>query len=286
MTDPNSSNGGDQPRDPKKFRRSRNLPLIFLLVGLMVIVLMNIDADGEKTAALTYAQFRELGKNGALEEIELLYGQDRVEIRGTLNTARVETLIEEKKFSEATRNALTKRKKFRVEAVMRGMVDWHEVHDEMETYVVDKSNLKQRESTHLLPTFLFTIAPWLLIGLFFWFFIFRPMRQAGGAGGVLSFGRSRAKLWTPEMANVTFGDVAGVEEAKEELREIVEFLRSPQKFQRLGGRIPRGVMLYGPPGCGKTLLAKAVAGEAGCSWASAPAACATCSRRRRRSRPA
>ncbi|MHC4847423.1 MAG: ATP-dependent zinc metalloprotease FtsH [Planctomycetota bacterium] len=263
MTDPTPDNGGSQPRDPKKFRRSRNLPLIFLLVGLMVIVLMNIDADGEKTAALTYAQFRELGKMGGLEQIELLYGQDQVEIRGSLNTARIETLIEDNKLDEATTKALTKRKNYRVEAVMRGMVDWHEVNHEMESWGVPASKFKMKPSTHLLPTFLFTIAPWLLIGLFFWFFIFRPMRQAGGAGGVLSFGRSRAKLYTPEMANVTFADVAGVEEAKEELREIVEFLRSPQKFQRLGGRIPRGVMLYGPPGCGKTLLAKAVSGEAG-----------------------
>ncbi|MHC4940180.1 MAG: ATP-dependent zinc metalloprotease FtsH [Planctomycetota bacterium] len=263
MSDPTPENGGNQPRDPKKFRRSRNLPLIFLLVGLMVIVLMNIDADGEKTAALTYAQFRELGRDGGLEQIELHYGQDQVEIRGTLNTARIETLIEDGKLDEATRKSLTKRKKYRVEAVMRGMIDSPEVQHEMESWGVPASKLNMKPSTHLLPTFLFTIAPWLLIGLFFWFFIFRPMRQAGGAGGVLSFGRSRAKLYTPEMANVTFADVAGVEEAKEELREIVEFLRSPQKFQRLGGRIPRGVMLYGPPGCGKTLLAKAVAGEAG-----------------------
>jgi len=262
MTDP-TQDGGNEPRDAKKFRRSRNLPLIFLLVGLMVIVLMNIDADGEKTAVLTYAQFRELGRNGGLKQIELLYGQDRVEIRGDLDSDRVNQLVEDGKLDEATTKALTKRKKYRVEAVMRGMIDRPEVQHELESWGVPASKLNMRESTHLLPTFLFTIAPWLLIGLFFWFFIFRPMRQAGGAGGVLSFGRSRAKLWTPEMANVTFGDVAGVEEAKEELREIVEFLRSPQKFQRLGGRIPRGVMLYGPPGCGKTLLAKAVAGEAG-----------------------
>jgi len=262
MSDPNQE-GGTPPRDPKKFRRSRNLPLIFLLVGLMVIVLMNIDADGEKTATLTYAQFRELGRAGGIQQIELLYGQDQVEIKGELDEDRVNQLIESGKFGEDTAKALQNRKKYRVDAVMRGMVDWHEVHHEMESWGIAPSKLKMKPSTHLLPTFLFTIAPWLLIGLFFWFFIFRPMRQAGGAGGVLSFGRSRAKLYTPEMANVTFADVAGVEEAKDELREIVEFLRSPQKFQRLGGRIPRGVMLYGPPGCGKTLLAKAVAGEAG-----------------------
>jgi len=262
MSDP-TQDGGPQPRDPKKFRRSRNLPLILLLVGLMVIVLMNIDADGEKTASLTYAQFRELGRNAGLQSIQLLYGPDRVEIRGDLESDRVAQLIEDGKFNEATTNALTKRKKYRVEAVMRGMIESPEVNHEIESWGLAPEKIEMRESTHVLPTLLFTIAPWLLIGLFFWFFIFRPMRQAGGAGGVLSFGRSRAKLYTPEMASVTFADVAGVEEAKEELREIVEFLRSPQKFQRLGGRIPRGVMLYGPPGCGKTLLAKAVAGEAG-----------------------
>ena len=262
MNETKPDSGGDKSREPRKFRRTRNLPLILMLVGLMVIVLMNIDPEGEKTALITYAQFQELGRIGGIDEIELLYSQDRVEIRGKLNEQAVARLIEEEKLSAATRKTLTKRKRYRVDAVMRGMIDWHETEREMASWVPSADKFKMRESGNLLPTFLFTIAPWLLIGLFFWFFIFRPMRQAGGTGGVLSFGRSRAKLYTPEMANVTFDDVAGVEEAKEELSEIVEFLRSPEKFQRLGGRIPRGVMLYGAPGCGKTLLAKAVAGEA------------------------
>ncbi|MHC4135887.1 MAG: ATP-dependent zinc metalloprotease FtsH, partial [Planctomycetota bacterium] len=154
------------------------------------------------------------------------------------------------------------RKRYRVEGVLRGVIDEPQVHAEMAGFVESPEKLKEEESSQLWPTFLFTIAPWLLIAAFFWFFIFRPMRQAGGAGGVLSFGRSRARLYTPETANVTFQDVAGIEEAKEEVQEIIEFLRNPQKFQRLGGRIPRGVILVGPPGCGKTLLAKAIAGEA------------------------
>jgi cell division protease FtsH len=106
------------------------------------------------------------------------------------------------------------------------------------------------------------MAPWVLIILALWFFVSRQMRSASGPGGVLSFGRSRAKLARKEHVKITFDDVAGIEEAKEEVKEIVEFLRNPQKFQRLGGRIPRGVMLVGPPGTGKTLLAKAIAGEA------------------------
>ena len=102
----------------------------------------------------------------------------------------------------------------------------------------------------------------LLIGV--WIFFMRQMQGGGGGGrGAMSFGRARAKLLSEDTAKVTFEDVAGVDEAKEELSEIVEFLKEPKKFTRLGGRIPKGVLLVGPPGTGKTLLARAVAGEAG-----------------------
>ena len=105
--------------------------------------------------------------------------------------------------------------------------------------------------------------PWVLILLLFWFFVIRMLRGAGGGNGMLgNFGRSRHRVTTKEHTNITFADVAGVEEAKEEVEEIIAFLKNPKKFQRLGGRIPRGVLLVGPPGTGKTLLAKAIAGEA------------------------
>ena len=103
----------------------------------------------------------------------------------------------------------------------------------------------------------------ILVGISLWMTRNAMNNMGGGNGGPFSFGRSRARLVAPENARVTFADVAGVEEAKEDLQEIVEFLRDPQKFQRLGGKIPRGVLLIGPPGTGKTLTAKAVAGEAG-----------------------
>jgi len=105
----------------------------------------------------------------------------------------------------------------------------------------------------------------LMVGVFvlIWFFLFRRLGAAGGAGGILgNFGRSRHRLATKEQSKVTFEDVAGIEEAKVEVSEIVEFLRDPKKFSRLGGRVPRGVLLVGLPGCGKTLLARAIAGEA------------------------
>jgi len=100
----------------------------------------------------------------------------------------------------------------------------------------------------------------LLIGV--WIFFMNRM-QGGGKGGAMGFGKSKAKLLTERSTRVTFDDVAGIDEAKEELEEIVEFLRDPQKFSRLGGKIPKGALLIGPPGTGKTLLARAIAGEAG-----------------------
>lgn len=115
------------------------------------------------------------------------------------------------------------------------------------------------ESISLIGTLLNWLPMLILLGL--WIFFMRQMQ--GGAGGkAMGFGKSKAKLLTEAHGRVTFDDVAGIDEAKEDLQEVVEFLRDPQKFQRLGGRIPRGVLLVGPPGTGKTLTARAVAGEA------------------------
>ena len=110
-------------------------------------------------------------------------------------------------------------------------------------------------------TFLMSLLPiLLLIGV--WIYFMNRM-QGGGKGGAMGFGKSKAKMLTEKHGRVTFDDVAGIDEAKEELEEIVEFLRNPQKFSRLGGKIPKGALLEGPPGTGKTLLARAIAGEAG-----------------------
>jgi cell division protease FtsH len=124
----------------------------------------------------------------------------------------------------------------------------------------------------LLETILFSFGPTLLLVALFIFFLRRASGAGGGAGGVLGqFGRSRAKLVEGEKQTVTFEDVAGIEEAEEELVEVVDFLRNPAKYSKLGARIPRGVLLSGPPGTGKTLLARAVAGEAGVPFYSASA---------------
>jgi len=141
------------------------------------------------------------------------------------------------------------------------------------TYAPNDPNLVEKLSTKgvsitatpvedKMPSLLGVLLSWfpmlLLIGV--WIFFMRQMQ--GGRGGAMGFGRSKAKLMSDSKKKVTFPDVAGVEEAKEEVQEVVEFLRDPKKFMRLGGKIPKGVLLVGPPGTGKTLLAKAIAGEA------------------------
>ena len=123
-----------------------------------------------------------------------------------------------------------------------------------------KFDVKAREEGSLLMTLLVSWGPMLLlIGV--WVYFMRQM-QGGGKGGAFSFGKSKAKLLDESTNPVTFADVAGCDEAKEEVKEVVDFLKDPQKFQKLGGRIPRGLLLVGPPGTGKTLLAKSIAGEA------------------------
>lgn len=121
--------------------------------------------------------------------------------------------------------------------------------------------IAKEQSTGFLQLLL-TIGPWILL-IVIWIFFIRQMQGASGPKGLFSFGKSKAKLLTDERPKVTFSDVAGADEAKEELQEIIEFLKEPGKFQRLGGKIPKGALLLGPPGTGKTLLARAVAGEAG-----------------------
>lgn len=134
------------------------------------------------------------------------------------------------------------------------------------TFLLDKLGIavKEKPGSNLLVQILIAWGPILLILFLIYFFVFRSIRGAGGGpGGMLgNFGRSKHKVLNKEHSNITLSDVAGINEAKDEVGEIIEFLKNPKKFQRLGGRVPRGVLLIGRPGCGKTLLAKAVAGEA------------------------
>ncbi len=136
-----------------------------------------------------------------------------------------------------------------------------EDHDLLRLLRENVPNFDIRPPKTLLANLLYSLGPMILFISFLWFFVYRSAAQGGGR--ILSFGKSRAQQITSNKTKITFNDVAGVDEAKEELKEVIEFLKDPKKFQKLGGKIPKGVLLMGPPGTGKTLLAKAVSGEAG-----------------------
>lgn len=153
-------------------------------------------------------------------------------------------------------------KLFTVE-ILPGKGDTLKLADEIRQYCPNAEIKFDSRANQIWPM-LISFVPWIFIFGLAWFLIFRQLRGVGGGpGGMLgSFGRSRHRVTNKEHTNITFADVAGIDEAKDEVLEIVEFLKNPKRFQRLGGRIPRGVLLVGEPGCGKTLLAKAIAGEA------------------------
>jgi cell division protease FtsH len=204
---------------------------LWLLISLVMIFLFNYFNTTEQArakTAISYTQFLELVKNGKVTKV-LLQGE---EITGEQADGKPF-----KTYSPNDPNLIRLLQDKKVEISVR-----------------------PKEDTPWYTTLLVSWLPMLLlVGI--WIFFMRQM-QAGG-GKAMSFGKSRARLMTENSVKVTFKDVAGIEEAKEEVAEIIEFLKDPKKFTRLGGRIPKGVLLVGSPGSGKTLLARAIAGEAG-----------------------
>ncbi|SDW53685.1 ATP-dependent zinc metalloprotease FtsH [Lysobacter enzymogenes] len=209
---------------------AKNLLLWVIVAVVLMVVFQAFGPRNAGTDVVPYDQFVSQVQNDRIKEIR--FSDDRTTISGTRK--------DDSKFTTYT------------------VQDPYLINDLINHKVV--TDQTPPSSGPSLIMILINVLPWLLfIGI--WVYFMRQMQQ-GGSKGAMSFGRSRAKLQGEDQVKVTLADVAGCDEAKEEVGELVEFLRDPSKFQKLGGKIPRGVLMVGPPGTGKTLLARAIAGEA------------------------
>ena len=230
-----------------------NLTWLYLIIGLFLIGITFWDDKGD-SKEVSYSQFQQYVEKGYISKVVVV---NKETAEATINPNDSLALIEIYGASEA-------HKHIGKETLLEVSIPSAESFDTFITGKQDqKIEVKYEDRTYFFDSILNSLP--LLLLVVFWIFIFRRMSGGGGAGGgIFSVGKSKAQLFDKNTTaqKVTFKDVAGLEGAKEEVQEIVEFLKSPTKFTKLGGKIPKGALLVGPPGTGKTLLAKAVAGEA------------------------
>ncbi|MBU0717500.1 MAG: ATP-dependent zinc metalloprotease FtsH [Planctomycetes bacterium] len=225
-------------------KMSRNLVSWLVLLGSAIVLVALLQSSFQSPEKLTISQFKQLVEDKQIKSLTVKDG---------------EGVIEGERLDSADAEPGTAPLRFTV-LYPREAIDGEFVNNLLAKLPEAEVNCERPNQFVIV---LLSLLPWILIFAFIYFVFFRQMRGMGAGGGMLgNFGRSRHRLTQKEHTNVTFADVAGIDEAKEEVSEIIEFLKAPKKFQRLGGRIPRGILLVGEPGCGKTLLARAIAGEA------------------------
>jgi cell division protease FtsH len=225
--------------------------LWYLLAFMLLILVFQKVVTNSRSFSLTYSEFRRLVDIKGVDDLRI--STDR--ISGYLLPQGVEYLAKERQDPGLSKRLEEQFEKEPVFSTIR-------VEDRDLVERLDKQGINYRAVAE--QTWLTNLLSWVLpmvVLLAIWIYFFRKI--GAGAGGIMSVGKSKARVYVEDETKVTFNDVAGVEEAEEELKEIIEFLKNPSKFQVLGGKIPKGVLLVGPPGTGKTLLARAVAGEAG-----------------------
>ncbi len=227
----------------------QQLSIGYFVVALLMLFLLQYYFAAPKVETIGYSEFKALAKKGLVTNLVI----NEQTIRGEVKPEGVKEVLSAEQLKSRGED---KEVKSALPFVTVRIEDPDLVND------LEAAGIPFRGEviSQWLPTLLSWVVPVVLFFLV-WNFLFRKMGAAGGS--LMQIGKSKAKVYIEKKTGVTFADVEGIDEAEEELAEVVEFLRTPQKYQRLGGRIPKGVLLIGPPGTGKTLLARAVAGEAG-----------------------
>jgi len=226
--------------------KQRKFAIGYLAIALVVIFAFQFPLFGPRAARVSYSEFKALAKKGKVSNLTL----DKETISGTLSTDGLETLLPTEKLEELKRLGDGPRRFVAVRVEDPGLVA-----------ELEQANVKF--AGHVENTWLSTLLSWILPAVVFagvWVLL---MRRFGPQQGLMTIGKSKARVYVEHKTGVTFDDVAGIDEARGELMEVVDFLKNPDRYRRLGGKIPKGVLIVGAPGTGKTLLAKAVAGEAG-----------------------
>lgn len=219
----------------------------YSIVAVLAVLLIQTVLLQPHAETLSYSEFKALAKKGKVSNLVL----DKQTITGTLPAEGLEGLLPKEKVEQLKRAGA-------------GPYPFVAARVDDPGLVAELEAASVKFTGRVENTWLSTLLSWILPALIFvgvWVFVMR--RMGGAQGGLLAIGKSKAKVYVQHETGVTFDDVAGIDEARGELMEVVDFLKNPGRYRRLGGKIPKGVLIVGAPGTGKTLLAKAVAGEAG-----------------------